>query len=250
MLIGTHALIYDQFVFKDLGLIVIDEQHKFRVQQRNTLKGTCMSLFAKKSIKEIRHTWCIRSFIEENDELDLKSAVKMYEEFKSFFGHEITALLHGKMLSQGKKDIMELFTRNETKILVSTTVIEVGVEAPDATVLVIEHPEGFGISKLHQLRGRVGRRNKKRYCIILLSDKIKVQARERLKTFAKTTDGFAIAELDLQYRGTGEMLGARQHGIMDFRVADIVRDKDIFLAAKITVKKLLPEHMQNCFMIY
>ena len=290
IIIGTHALFYERVKFKKLDLVIIDEQHKFGVEQRKALQNkgenphylimtatpiprttalvffgdTDISVidelpggrkpiktviryekdlprifsFIKEEIKKEHQIYVVYPLIEENEKLDLKSAEKMFTEYQKIFGKENVGLLHGKMSDEEKETIMTNFKENKIKILVSTTVIEVGVDSPNATVLIIEHPERFGLAQLHQLRGRVGRNSLQSYAILLISKKLSPETMARLKEFAKTTDGFKIAELDLKYRGSGELLGKQQHGIFNFKFSTLSENKELFLKTKKIVKKV------------
>jgi ATP-dependent DNA helicase RecG len=165
--------------------------------------------------------------------MDLKDATRRYEYLRdTVFPRLPVGLLHGKMKAADKERVMSAFVNGEIKILVSTTVIEVGVDVPNASVMVVEHAERFGLSQLHQLRGRVGRGAEKSYCILLTSDKKTVNAEERLGIMAKSSNGFVIAEKDLELRGPGELLGTKQSGLPEFRIANIVRDQPLLEQAK------------------
>jgi ATP-dependent DNA helicase RecG len=171
--------------------------------------------------------------VEQSENLDLKDATKMAEHLqKDIFPDYRVGLIHGKLKDKEKDDVMRKFLENKTSILVATTVIEVGIDVPRASLMVIEHAERFGLSQLHQLRGRVGRRDIQSSCILLADYKVSADARKRLKVMEKITDGFALAEEDLAIRGPGDFLGTRQSGIPDFRIASIVRDARILNEAK------------------
>jgi ATP-dependent DNA helicase RecG len=171
--------------------------------------------------------------VEESEKMDLRDATKRYEYLRDkVFPNFSVGLLHGRMKPELKDEVMQRFVRGEIQILVSTTVIEVGVDVPNASVMVIEHAERFGLSQLHQLRGRVGRGAEQSYCVLLASDKQTDVARERLGIMEETNDGFKIAEKDLEIRGPGELMGTRQAGLPEFRVANLVRDLDILQAAR------------------
>ncbi len=296
ILIGTHAVIEDKVLFKNLGFAVIDEQHKFGVAQRaqlwkknsipphvlvmtatpiprtlaltaygdldysvmdelppgrqpiNTLhrfenKRPMVMDFIKEQIANGRQAFVIYPLIEESSKLDYENLMKGYEEVKSFFPEPKywISMVHGKMDALQKETNMQRFVKGETQIMVSTTVIEVGVNVPNATVMVIESAEKFGLSQLHQLRGRVGRGAEKSFCILLTGPKISNDARERLKIMVATNDGFKIAEKDLEIRGPGDIEGTRQSGILNFRIADIVHDKAILEAARTAAENIL-EH--------
>jgi len=171
--------------------------------------------------------------VEESEKMDLRDATRRYEYLRDqVFPKFTVGLLHGRMKPEEKDEAMRRFVDGEIKILVSTTVIEVGVDVPNASVMVVEHAERFGLSQLHQLRGRVGRGAEQSYCILLASEKQTAVARERLGIMEETNDGFRIAEKDLELRGPGEILGTRQAGLPEFRVANLVRDLDILQAAR------------------
>ncbi|MEA1882898.1 MAG: ATP-dependent DNA helicase RecG [Thermotogota bacterium] len=291
IVIGTHAVIQDDVEFKKLGLVVIDEQHRFGVRQRETLikKGDqvdtivmtatpiprTLSLsvfgdldiasidemppgrkpvrtmllpqekieelytFLKNEIDNQGQVFIVYPLVEESEALDLKDATSMYQSLKeSYFNDYQVGLLHGKMKPDEKDQIMEDFINRKYDILVSTTVIEVGIDVPSATVMVIEHPERFGLAQLHQLRGRVGRNKKKGYCFLVTADKSRGNF-ERLSYFASHTNGFELSEYDLQLRGPGEVMGVRQHGLPSFRLANLIDDRDLLLQARSEAIKLL-----------
>src|SRR5438094_2293563 len=280
--IGTHALIQEAVKFEKLGLVVIDEQHRFGVMQRAELRARGMNpdvlvmtatpiprslamtvygdldvsvidemppgrtpivtqVFADNATdrKEVKHllaremrsgrqVYVVYPLVEESEKMDLRDATKRYEYLrdKVFPGFSV-GLLHGRMKPEEKEEAMRRFVKGEIQILVSTTVIEVGVDVPNASLMIVEHAERFGLSQLHQLRGRVGRGAEQSYCVLLASDKQTEVARERLGIMEETNDGFKIAEKDLEIRGPGEVLGTRQAGLPEFRVANLVRDLDI-----------------------
>lgn len=289
--IGTHALIQEGVNFSNLGLVIIDEQHRFGVKQRSLLreKGLhpeiltmtatpiprtlALSLYGDLEVSLIdelppgrkpvdtqlirgsqrqqvwnlirqeldagRQCYIVFPLVEESEKLDLKAATVEYERFQTeIFPEFEVGLLHGKMKSQEKEEIMRRFVQRELAILVSTTVIEVGVDVPNASVMVIEHAERFGLSQLHQLRGRVGRGADKAYCF-LLSEKLSEQAQERLSIFTQSNDGFVIAEQDLRIRGPGEFLGTRQSGLPDLVLANLSEDTVILEAARAEAKQLI-----------
>ena len=283
--IGTQALIQEAVGFAKLGLVVIDEQHRFGVMQRSELRdrglnpdvlvmtatpiprslamtvygdldvsvidelppgrtpietmvrGEDQRLEVKKliasEIKAGRQVYVVYPLVEESEKMDLKDATRRYEYLRdTVFPRLPIGLLHGKMKPADKEKVMNAFVAGELKILVSTTVIEVGVDVPNASVMVVEHAERFGLSQLHQLRGRVGRGAEKSYCILLTSDNKTAIAEERLGIMAQTSNGFIIAEKDLELRGPGELLGTRQSGLPEFRIGNIVRDQPILEMAK------------------
>ena len=285
LIIGTNAIIQEGVEFAKLGLGIIDEQHRFGVIQRATLKRKgespdilvmtatpiprtlAMTVYGDLDIsiidemppgrkpiktkvfhekerqrvydlisKEVEggnQAYIVYPLIEESEKLDLLNATKMYEHIqKEIFPQYRVALLHGRMKSDEKEEVMQRFKTGEVQILVATTVIEVGIDVPQATLMVVEHAERFGLSQLHQLRGRVGRGEKPSYCILLAQYKKSDDARRRLKIMEETNDGFKIAEEDLNIRGPGEFIGVRQSGIPDFRVANIIRDARILNEAR------------------
>jgi len=294
ILIGTHAVIEDKVVFKNLGFAVIDEQHKFGVAQRaqlwkkNTIPPHVLVMtatpiprtlaltaygdldysvidelppgrqpintlhrpesarpqvmdFVKDEIKKGRQAYIVYPLIEESSKLDYENLMKGYEEVKSFFPEPKywISMVHGKQKADVKEANMQRFVKADTQIMVSTTVIEVGVNVPNASVMVIESAEKFGLSQLHQLRGRVGRGAEKSFCILLTGPKASNDARERLKTMVATNDGFRIAEKDLEIRGPGDIEGTKQSGLLNFKLANIVHDKIILEAAKNIAEILL-----------
>ena len=296
ILIGTHAVIEDHVIFKNLGFAVVDEQHKFGVAQRaqlwkknllppHVLVMTATPIprtlaltaygdldysimdelppgrkpvttlhrnesarpqvmdFIKEQLALGRQAYIIYPLIEESSKLDYENLMKGYEEVKSFFPEPKywISMVHGKQPSEQKEINMQRFVKGNTNIMVSTTVIEVGVNVPNASVMVIESSEKFGLSQLHQLRGRVGRGSDKSYCILLTGKKLSNDARERIKIMVATNDGFAIAEKDREIRGPGEIEGTRQSGALNFKLANIVNDKAMLEVAKETVAQLLEE---------
>ena len=284
LLVGTHALIEDPVQFQRLGLVVIDEQHRFGVQQRARLqqKGDfphvltmtatpiprtlALTLHGDLDVSQIdelppgrkpiqttvltgrdrshaydlirrevalgRQVYVVLPLVEESEKLDLKSAIDEYQHLQEgVFPEFKVGLLHGRMSSAEKDESINQFRDNQTQILVSTTVVEVGVDVPNATVMLIEHAERFGLSQLHQLRGRVGRGGSQSYCLLMNSSKAET-ARQRLKVLEQSQDGFFISEMDLRFRGPGEVLGTRQSGLPDFALASLVEDQDVLEVAR------------------
>ena len=285
IIIGTHALIQEDVDFHKLGMVVIDEQHRFGVMQRATLRAKginadvlvmtatpiprtlAMTVYGdldvsvidemppgKKPVRTVlvseskrdkvyqsisaelakgHQAFIVYPLVEQSENLDLKDATNMAQHLqKDIFPDNRIGLIHGKMKEKEKDEVMREFLENRIQILVSTTVIEVGIDVPRASLIVIEHAERFGLSQLHQLRGRVGRRDIPSSCILLADYKCSADARKRLKVMEKTTDGFVIAEEDLAIRGPGDFLGTRQSGLPDFRIASIIRDARILNDAK------------------
>lgn len=291
LLIGTHALIQDTVQFRNLGLVVIDEQHRFGVQQRAKLlsKGRSphvLSMTAtpiprtlaltlhgdldvsqidelppgrqpiqttvltgkqrpqayeliKREVAQGRQAYVIFPLIEESEKLDVKAAIAEYEKFsEKIFPNFNVGLLHGRMSSADKDKALNAFRDNETQIIVSTTVIEVGVDVPNATVMLIENAERFGLSQLHQLRGRVGRGSHKSFCLLVTSSKTP-DSIQRLNVLEQSQDGFFISEMDLRLRGPGEVLGSRQSGLPDFALASLVEDQEVLVLAREAAEKIL-----------
>ena len=280
LVLGTHALIEGNVQFRKLGLVVVDEQHRFGVLQRyelirkgpsphvlvmtatpipRTLALTCYGDLDLSVIDELPphsspivtkvfeesereqayeairqkvraggQAYAVYPLIEESDKLDLRPAVRMYEQLSNnVFPNLRVGLLHGRLPAAEKESVMQRFKAGEIQVLVSTTVIEVGVDVPNATVMLVEHAERFGLAQLHQLRGRIGRGSGKSYCLLLARKPRTEVAEERLRSIASTTDGFRIAEMDFKIRGPGEFFGTRQWGIPAFRIANLWRDQDI-----------------------
>ncbi|MFQ3296684.1 MAG: ATP-dependent DNA helicase RecG [Polaribacter sp.] len=296
ILIGTHALIEDKVKFKNLGIAVIDEQHRFGVKQRaklwakNTLpphilvmtatpipRTLAMSVYGdldisvidelppgRKEVKTVhrfdsnrlsvfkfmkdeiakgRQVYLVYPLIEESEAMDYKDLMDGFESVSREFPlpkYQIS-ILHGKMKPADKEFEMQRFVKGETQIMVATTVIEVGVNVPNASVMIIESSERFGLSQLHQLRGRVGRGADQSYCILLSSFKLSPEAKTRLKTMVDTTDGFEIAEVDLKLRGPGNIMGTQQSGVLNLKIADILKDSKILVAARNRAISLLQE---------
>ena len=293
ILVGTHALIEDNVEFKNLALVITDEQHRFGVRQRakivskgknpHVLVMTATPIprtlaifmygdmdisiidelppgrqeietyyidsnkkerafnFIKKEINKGRQCYIVCPLVEESEKLDLKSATEMIEELENtYLKNYSLGLLHGKMKQKDKDSVMLEFKNGNIQVLVSTTVIEVGVNVPNASVMYIENAERFGLSQLHQLRGRVGRGEYKSYCILSSDSKAK-ESKERMKIMTSTTDGFVVAEKDMQLRGFGEFFGTRQHGIFQFKVADIFKDIKILKLTRDIAKNIIEE---------
>ena len=294
ILIGTHALLEDKVKFKNLGLAIIDEQHRFGVSQRSKLwkKNTspphilvmtatpiprtlAMSLYGdldistidelppgRQSIKTVhrydknrlnvfrfirdeiakgRQIYIVYPLIQENEKMDYKDLMDGYESIARDFplpDYQIS-ILHGKMKPADKDYEMQRFIKGETHIMVATTVIEVGVNVPNASVMIIESAERFGLSQLHQLRGRVGRGAEQSYCILMTSHKLSNDSKTRLQTMVRTSDGFEIAEVDLRLRGPGDIMGTQQSGILNLKIADIIKDHDILQLARHHAKNVL-----------
>jgi ATP-dependent DNA helicase RecG len=296
ILIGTHALLENKVEFKNLGLAIIDEQHRFGVAQRSKLwhKNTspphvlvmtatpiprtlAMSVYGdldisvidelpagRKPIKTVhrydknrlqvfkfirdeiakgRQIYIVYPLIQESESMDYKDLMDGYESMARDFpmpDYQIS-ILHGKMKPADKDFEMQRFIKGETQIMVATTVIEVGVNVPNASVMIIESAERFGLSQLHQLRGRVGRGAEQSYCILMTSHKLSADSKTRLKTMVTTSDGFEIAEVDLRLRGPGDIMGTQQSGVLNLKIADIIKDKDILQSARFYAKKILKE---------
>nr|RNJ69355.1 MAG: ATP-dependent DNA helicase RecG [Leptolyngbya sp. IPPAS B-1204] len=291
LLVGTHALIEDPVQFQKLGLVVIDEQHRFGVQQRARLqqKGDyphvltmtatpiprtlALTLHGDLDVSQIdelppgrqpiqttmltgrdrshaydlirrevaqgRQVYVVLPLVEESEKLDLKSAIDEYQHLQTdIFPDFQVGLLHGRMTSAEKDDAITRFRDNETQILVSTTVVEVGVDVPNATVMLIEHAERFGLSQLHQLRGRVGRGTAQSFCLLMNHSKAET-AKQRLKVLEQSQDGFFIAEMDLRFRGPGEVLGTRQSGLPDFALASLVEDQEVLTLAREAAERVI-----------
>ncbi len=285
VVIGTHALIQEKVEFSALGLLVIDEQHRFGVMQRAKLrqKGRSpdvlvmtatpiprslaltaygdldvsvidslppgrkpietslwtesskekMHQFLEEQLQKGHQVYIVYPLVEESEKADLKAATESYELLKEkVFPRRRLALLHGRMKSRDREIVMHAFRRGDYDILVATTVIEVGVDVPNATVMVIEHAERFGLSQLHQLRGRIGRGADQSFCLLLANPPLSQEAEKRLKAMTATNDGFRISEMDLKLRGPGEFFGTRQHGMPELTIADIVTDARLLCRAR------------------
>jgi len=294
LVVGTHALVQEAVTFHKLGLVIIDEQHRFGVEQRATLreKGLrpdvllmtatpiprtlALTDYSELEVSKItdlppgrkpvrtlvkpesrrdevfalireeldrgRQAYVIYPLVEESEKIDLRSATEMADHLQAeVFPAYRVALLHGRMKQDAKDHVMQSFIAGHVQVLVSTTVVEVGVDVPNASVMVVEHAERFGLSQLHQLRGRVGRGAWESYCVLLYQAPWTDDARERLKTMASTTDGFVIAERDLELRGPGDVFGTRQSGLPKLRTGDLVRDRDIMESAHHEARRLVEE---------
>jgi len=299
LVIGTHAIFQEQVQFARLGLVIVDEQHRFGVQQRLSLRQKAqsaevaaphqlmmsatpiprtlsMSYYADLDVSVIdelppgrtpivtklvsdarrdevlqrvhdacqqgKQAYWVCPLIEESESLQLQTAIDTYEYMRSAFPDLKVGLLHGRMKAAEKQDVMAQFSANQIQLLVATTVIEVGVDVPNASLMVIEHAERMGLSQLHQLRGRVGRGAEKSTCILLYQSPLSELARARLKVIYESSDGFEIAQADLHLRGPGEFLGVRQSGLPMLKIADLERDADLLAASKAVAEKLLREH--------
>jgi ATP-dependent DNA helicase RecG len=296
ILIGTHALLEDKVVFKNLGIAIIDEQHRFGVAQRSKMwkknllpphilvmtatpipRTLAMSVygdldisvidelppgrkevktvhrfdknrlavfkFLKDEIEKGRQVYIVYPLIQESSAMDYKDLMDGYESISRDFPtpkYQIS-IVHGKMKPDDKEYEMQRFVKGETQIMVATTVIEVGVNVPNASVMVIESSERFGLSQLHQLRGRVGRGADQSYCILLSDYKLSDDAKTRLKTMVETSDGFKIAEVDLKLRGPGNIMGTQQSGVLNLKIADVVKDTQVLTSARNSALELLQE---------
>jgi ATP-dependent DNA helicase RecG len=224
-------------LYGDLDFSVIDELPPNRtpietrlVQEQDRARAF---EFIRAQVKAGQQAYIVYPVIEEGGKLDLKPAVRMYDHLsRTVFPEFTVGLLHGRLPSEEKEGVMLRFKRGEVQILVSTTVVEVGVDVPNATVMLIEHAEHFGLAQLHQLRGRIGRGRAQSHCLLLAADPYGEVAAERLRTMTETTDGFKISEIDLRLRGPGEFFGTRQWGIPAFRTANLLRDQEILEWAK------------------
>ncbi|MCO8162508.1 ATP-dependent DNA helicase RecG [Pseudomonas sp. LJDD11] len=302
MVVGTHALFQDEVQFKNLALVIIDEQHRFGVQQRLALRSKgvggrmcphqlimtatpiprtlAMSAYAdldtsildelppgrtpvntvlvadsrrveviervRAACAEGRQAYWVCTLIEESEELTCKAAETSFEELSMALGELRVGLIHGRMKPAEKAAIMAEFKQGTVQLLVATTVIEVGVDVPNASLMIIENPERLGLAQLHQLRGRVGRGSAVSHCVLLYHPPLSQIGRQRLGIMRETNDGFVIAEKDLEIRGPGEMLGTRQTGLLQFKVADLMRDADLLPAVRDAAQALLerwPQHV-------
>jgi ATP-dependent DNA helicase RecG len=224
-------------LYGDLDLSVLDELPP----GRTPIVTRCVSDdrspevwdFVRKQVTAGHQVYVVYPVIAENEESELKAAIKMYRELSGVIFKDLkVGLLHGRLDADLKDQVMRMFQKGELQILVATTVIEVGVDVPNATVMVIEHAERFGLAQLHQLRGRIGRGAAKSYCVLMTGGKVTEEGQRRLDAMVRTNDGFKIAELDLELRGPGEFFGTRQAGLPSFRVANIIRDAQLLEAAK------------------
>jgi len=295
IIVGTHALIEDKVQFNNLGLAIVDEQHRFGVAQRSKLwqkdkevfphvlvmtatpipRTLAMTLygdldistidelpagrkpiktvhrydanrlkvngFIKQQIDEGRQVYIVYPLIEESEKLDLKHLMDGYESISRAFPEVPISIVHGKMKAGDKEFEMQRFVKGETKIMVATTVIEVGVNVPNATVMVIENAERFGLAQLHQLRGRVGRGADQSYCILISNYKLSKEGKIRLETMVRTNNGFEIADVDLKLRGPGDITGTQQSGVLDLLIADLGKDSKILQIARQAAQAALNE---------
>jgi ATP-dependent DNA helicase RecG len=240
-------------LYGDLDVSTIDELPKgrkpIRTVSRPSTKRKEIYDFIKKEVANDAQVYIVFPLIEESEKIDLAAATESYEHMREGIFSEVPiALLHGGMPTADKESVMDAFKRGETRILVSTTVIEVGVDVPNATLMVVEHAERFGLTQLHQLRGRVGRGEKQSYCILIAYGALSEEAQQRLQTMVDTNDGFRIAETDLKLRGPGEFFGTRQHGMPEFRIADLISDGALLQKARDEAFSLLrgdPELTQS-----
>jgi ATP-dependent DNA helicase RecG len=224
-------------LYGDLDVSVIDElpPHRTPIQTRLVGESERQAAFefVRDRVRRGGQAYVVYPLIEESEQLDLRPAVRMHQHLsRNVFPEFHVALLHGRLPSQEKEEVMQAFKRGDVQILVATTVIEVGVDVSNATVMLIEHAERFGLAQLHQLRGRIGRGSNKSYCLLLAGEPRTETADERLRALADTTDGFRLAELDLKIRGPGEFFGTRQWGIPAFRIGNLERDQDILELAR------------------
>lgn len=294
ILIGTHALLEDKVRFQNLGLAIIDEQHRFGVAQRAKLwaknnipphilvmtatpipRTLAMSFYAdldvsvidempvgrkpiitahrrerdrvsvynfcREEIEKGRQIYFVYPLIEESETLDLKNLMEGLDHVMNYFKNYNVTMVHGRMKPAEKDLNMQYFASGQAQIMVATTVIEVGVNVPNASVMVIESAERFGLSQLHQLRGRVGRGAEQSYCILMTGDKLSNDSRTRIKTMVETNDGFKISEVDMQLRGPGDILGTQQSGVVDFKKLSLIEDSAIIKASKLAVEKILEQ---------
>lgn len=289
--IGTHTLFQEDIGFRDLGLVIIDEQHKFGVEQRESLRAKgkspdilamtatpiprtlCLTIYGdlrlitiktkpkgrkpivtkwitddkrqnvyssiRKYVQQGRQVYIVYPLIEESEKIDLESCIESYEVLKNLIFNDFNVgILHGKLKPLEKETVMDKFKKNEVQILVTTTVVEVGIDVPNATILLVENADRFGISQLHQLRGRVGRGDLESFCILLSQSNISEDAKTRLQALVESGDGFRLSEIDLQIRGPGELLGIRQSGLPDFRIANLQEDLPIIEEVREDLKNI------------
>ena len=296
IIVGTHSLINESVVFKNLGLAVIDEQHRFGVMQRAKFwqredtqpvphvlimsatpipRTLAMTLYGdldvsvvdempagRKSIKTVhyydaqrlkvfrfikdqinlgRQVYVVYPLIEESEKMDYKNLIDGYESICRAFPEVPLSIVHGRMKASDKDYEMQRFVKGETKIMVATTVIEVGVNVPNASVMVIENADRFGLSQLHQLRGRVGRGQDQAYCILMTDYKLHKKSRERIQALVRTNNGFEIADMDLRLRGPGDLMGVQQSGLLELKIADVARDGHILQIAREAAKEIIKE---------
>lgn len=232
-------------LYGDLKVSILDElpPGRQKVHTRIVDKENKNKLFnfCRSYLKEGGQIYIVCPLIEESEKLDLKAATKAYEEYKNLFQPYRCALLHGKLRAQEKQDVMQALSKNEIQILVSTTVIEVGVDIPNANIMIIEHPERFGLSQLHQLRGRIGRSIQKGYCFLNVPLKLPLDSLQRLEVLEKTSDGFEISQYDLELRGPGEFTGTRQHGFLDFQFLDLAKNLPLISTLRKILGRILAE---------
>lgn len=296
ILIGTHALLENEVVFQNLGMAIVDEQHRFGVAQRarlwqknttpphilvmtatpiprtlamtvygdldvsiidemppgrkpittvhrNEVQRAQVMDFIKDEIKKGRQAYIVYPLIEDSEKLDYENLMRGYEEVKAFFPEPkyFISMVHGKQPADMRETNMQRFVTGDTNIMVATTVIEVGVNVPNASVMVIESTERFGLSQLHQLRGRVGRGAEQSFCVLMTGNKLSNDSKERIKVMVQTNDGFVISEKDMELRGPGDIEGTRQSGVLDLKLADIVADKAILAVARECAEKILTQ---------
>jgi len=296
VLVGTHALLEDAVQFKNLGVVVIDEQHRFGVAQRARMwrknvipphvlimtatpipRTLAMTFygdldvsvidelppgrkpittvhryeshrmrvfgFMRDEIAKGRQVYIVYPLIKESEKLDFNNLMSGYEAITRAFPlpNYRVSIVHGKMKPEDKDFEMQRFSRNETQIMVATTVIEVGVNVPNASVMIIESAERFGLSQLHQLRGRVGRGAEQSYCILMTGDKLSKDTLKRVETMVRTNDGFEIAEVDLQLRGPGDIMGTQQSGQLNLKIADLSKDSQLVVLARDEARRVLSE---------
>ncbi len=229
-------------LYSDLDISIIKGmpggRKPIKTAVRHQSKHDDIYKFVEQELKEGGQAYVVYPLVEESEKVDLKDATAGYEKLKKRFSNFEVGLLHGQMKSEEKDNVMQQFINNEIQVLVSTTVIEVGVDVPNASIMIVEHAERFGLSQLHQLRGRIGRGKRQSYCILVHGQKVSKEGKFRLRKMAQTSDGFEIAEADLKLRGPGDFLGTKQSGLPEFRVADIVEDQWILEQAKSAAWKL------------